>query len=288
MSLVEGVVYALVSAFGWGVASVLVKLGMRERQAVTANIVRLYFVALLYSVVFLIGGTFSRIASLSLDYLAITFISSQFGFVIGDYFYFNALRRLGVSRTVPITSSYPLWAILWAYLFLGREVNLQLIAGALLVFSAILVVRQAEKREQADRTGFIFALLAPISWSVAITLLDYLSSGLDAFTLAGLRMMFASIGVSLFLPRYFEDVKRLSKREVAVLSGAGFLGLFVGQYAFVKAISSAGSQVATPVTAINPIISASLAILLLGEPPNGRIALGLALAVVGIVLIGLA
>ncbi|WP_048148616.1 DMT family transporter [Palaeococcus ferrophilus] len=287
MTMITGILYALTSALGWGTASVLIKMGMKNRKAVTANIVRLYFVALLYIGVIILGGRVGDVTSLSARQLTIAFISAQFGFVIGDYFYFNALRIAGVSRTVPITSSYPLWAILWAYLFLGRSVTLNVIIGALLVFSAILIVRRAEEREHIEGKGFVFALLAPISWSLAITLLDYLSSSIDVFTLAAIRMIFAAVGVSVFLPRYAGDLKSLTLRELLILASAGILGLFIGQYAFVAAVSTIGSQIATPVTAINPIVSSTLAIIVLKEPPNSRILLGLILAVAGIVVISL-
>lgn len=285
MTMLLGILYALTSAFGWGTASVLIKVGMKKREAVTANIVRLYFVAILYIGVLFLGGKMDDLASLSPKQLAIAFVSAQFGFVIGDYFYFNALKIAGVSRTVPITSSYPLWAILWAYIFLGRDITVNVILGALLVFSAILIVRRAEEMEHIEGRGFIFALLAPISWSLAITMLDYLSSSVDTLTLAAIRMIFASVGVSMFLPRYAHDLRSLSLKELVVLASAGLLGLFIGQYTFVAAISEVGSQIATPVTAINPIISSVLAVIFLREPPNSRIILGLLLAVAGIVLI---
>jgi len=49
-----------------------------------------------------------------------------------------------------------------------------------------------------------------------------------------------------------------------------------------------GSQIAAPVSAINPIIASALAIFLLREPPNRRILEGLVLAVLGVVLISTA
>lgn len=287
-TLMLGVTLSLLSAFGWGLSSILLKLSMKNKSVVTLNISRLYIISVVYAIFFTIDGNWREILNLTPLQFLIAFISAQFGFVIGDYFFFNAMKIMGVSRTVPITSSYPLWAILWAYLFLGRSIDVQIILGAFLIVLAIIIVRQGEIEERMNMKGFMFALLAPLSWSFAIITMEWLSSQISAFTLAGLRMMLAALGISVFLKKYESEIKAITKREFAALTGAAILGLFVGQYSFVKAVSLVGSSVAAPITAINPIISATLAILILKEPPNSKILAGLIMAVSGVILISTA
>lgn len=287
-TLLVGVLAALTSAFAWAFSTILIRLGLHNKSPISANIFRLYVVSLIYALIFAISGTFETIASLSWKLIVIAFISAQFGFVIGDYFYFNALKRMGVSRTVPVTSTYPLWAILWAFLFLGREIQPQIIVGAVLVVSAIIIVKRAEDEENLDPKGFLFALLAPISWSVAIVTMDWLTGSIDVLALAGLRMMLAALGISVFLPKYGDEVRSIDRREALILTGAAVFGLLIGQYTFVYSVRTIGSQIAAPVSAINPIIASALAIVLLREPPNRRILEGLALAVIGVILISTA
>lgn len=285
MDTLIGALLALVSAFGWGTASVLIKLGMRNKSAITVNIIRLYITTFVYISIFLITGKYKEILSLSPEIILVTFISSLFGFVIGDYFYFNALKLMGVSRTVPITSSYPLWTMLWAWMFFGKKIITQTLLGALFIFLAIVIVRKGGLEERLNPKGFVYAILAPISWSIAIVLLDFLSLYIDPFALAGLRMTSAAIGISVFLPKYSKELKGVTKSEIGILSGAALLGLIIGQYAFVKSVSLVGSHISTPISAINPIVSSLLAVALLKEPPNSKIFVGLILAVVGVVLI---
>ncbi|NJE48692.1 DMT family transporter [Thermococcus sp. 9N3] len=285
-TLILGVLLALASAFSWASSTILVRVGLRRLSPIGANIFRLYVASTLFLLIFALTGNLS-VFKLPTRLLILAFISAQFGFVIGDYFYFNALKRMGVSRTVPITSTYPLWAILWAILFLGRTVKPHVIIGAVLVVLAIIIVKRAEEEEHADRLGFIFAFIAPISWSVAITIMDYLTKSIPSLQLAGVRMVFAALGVSVFLPRYGEEVRRISRREALVLVGAAVLGLILGQYLFVYSVSLVGSPIAAPVSAINPIIASLLAVLLLKEKPNARIFEGLILAVLGVILISI-
>jgi len=284
-TVILGVLSALTSAFSWALSTILIKVGMRDKSPVAVNIFRLYVVSALFALIFILNGRFREVFTLSPKLITVAFISAQFGFVIGDYFYFHALNTMGVSRTVPITSTYPLWAILWAFLFLGRDISPQIVLGAILVVTAIIVVRRAEMEEHRDSKGFLFALLAPISWSMAILTMDWLTQSIDVLTLAGLRMMLAALGASAFLPRYGEELKRITKKEAVILSGAAVTGLLIGQYTFVYSVHTVGSEIAAPVSAINPIIASLLAILILKEPPNRRILEGLILAVIGVILI---
>ncbi len=287
-SLLVGIATALVSAFSWAMSTILIRVGLHNKSPISANIFRLYVVSIIYAFVFAFSGSFTIIRSLPLSIILVAFASAQFGFVIGDYFYFSALKRMGVSRTVPVTSTYPLWAILWAVIFLGRKVNPRVLVGAILVVMAIVIVKRAEDKENSDPMGFIFALMAPLSWSVAIVSMDWLTGRIDVLTLAGLRMMLAAIGVSVFLPRYGGELRKTSRMEALVLTGAAVFGLLIGQYTFVYSVEMVGSQIAAPVSAINPIISSVFAVFLLREPPNRRIFEGLALAVLGVVLISTA
>ncbi|WP_048147018.1 DMT family transporter [Pyrococcus abyssi] len=280
-----GILLALTSAFCWGTASVLIKVGLRGKTPISANLIRLYMSSLAYLIIFYLGGNYSEISRMPIEYHILAFTSAQFGFVIGDYFYFSALKLLGVSRTVPITSTYPLWTILWAFLFLGREVTIRIISGATLIVLAIILVSKVETEEHVSLKGMVYAFITPISWSIAITIMDWLSKDVSSLTLAGLRIIYAAIGVSLVSWRIIGEVKSATLKEVAIISSAGFLGLVLGQYAFVKSVSILGSQIATPITAVNPIISTSLAILFLKEPPNWKIFLSLVMVVLGIWLI---
>ena len=107
MLIILGIPFALASAFSWASSTILVRVGLRRLSPIGANIFRLYVASALFLIIFALTGNLG-VFKLPARLLVLAFISAQFGFVIGDYFYFNALKRMGVSRTVPITSTYPL------------------------------------------------------------------------------------------------------------------------------------------------------------------------------------
>ncbi len=285
MDTVAGIGAALLSAFGWAFATVLIKAGMRSLSPSSANVLRLYTVSVFYAVTLAVTGGFGGIISAGPWRILMAFISSQFGFVVGDYFYFHALKRMGVSRTVPITSTYPLWTVVWAVTILGRSAGYRVYLGASLIVLAVVVVKRAEEAEHADLKGFIFALLAPLSWSMGIIIMDWLTPYFNPLTLSALRMFSATVGVSVFVPGSLGEIMRVTRREILIIAGAAFSGLYLGQILFVYATAEVGSQISAPVSAVNPILASGLAVVFLGEKPGRRILEGLALAVVGILLV---
>jgi len=286
-AMIIGVAMAIAAAFSWASSTILIRVGLRDKSPIAANILRLYIIALIYLFLLSVTGDWGRVIHAGLTVILAALVSALFGFVIGDYFYFSALKMLGVSRTVPITSTYPLWAILWSFLFLGKRVTAQLVVGTVLIVIAIVVVKRAEERENLNPRGFIYAFIAPISWSVAIVVLGWLTGYLSPLTVAGLRMVLAALGISVFLPGRMGELRRVTRREILAIGGAAVFGLLVGQYLFVYSISLVGSQVAAPVSSINPIISSYLAVIFLRERPNRRILEGLLMAVAGVILITL-
>lgn len=170
-------------------------------------------------------------------------------------------------------------------LILGRSVTLRIITGAVLIVIAIIMVGRVESQEHLSYKGILFALITPILWSIAIVIMDWLSNFISSLTLAGLRIIYAAVGVTFISGKFIGEIRNSNLVEVLIISTAGLLGLVVGQYSFVKSVSLLGSQIATPITAINPIISTGLAIIFLGESPNWKIIVSLILVVLGIWLI---
>jgi len=286
-TIILGTIMALGAAFSWASSTILIRVGLQEKSPIAANILRLYIIGTIYLLILAVTHGWEQVESAGIIVVLVAMISAMFGFVIGDYFYFSALKMVGVSRTVPITSTYPLWAILWSFLFLGEKVSFLLLLGTVLIVLAIIIVRRAEERENVNPKGFIYAFVAPISWSVAIVLLGWLTRYLSPLTVAGLRMVLAALGISVFLPRRKGEIRRVNVRELLAIGGAAISGLLIGQYLFVYSISIVGSQVAAPVSSVNPIIASYFAVAFLHEKPNRRILEGLIMAVSGVILITL-
>jgi uncharacterized membrane protein len=122
-------------------------------------------------------------------------------------------------------------------------------------------------------TGASYLAICLATWGLATFAMKVAGSRLDPMTVATYNMVgYLSVGVFL-LPKAEFGLSRY--HVVSVVIGALFV---LGNMAFYKLSQTAHVSSLAPLTALNLAIPVLLGILLLGEPPTVRKALGIALA----------
>jgi transporter family protein len=61
--------------------------------------------------------------------------------LIGQLFYYNALKYGEASKIVPICSSFPLITVILAIVFLNEQFTFSKALGALLIIAGVLVIK---------------------------------------------------------------------------------------------------------------------------------------------------
>ncbi|RUM33697.1 MAG: hypothetical protein DSY33_03735 [Archaeoglobus sp.] len=138
----KGVTLAIVSALLWGIAPLFDKLAIVNSKVlpIPANTVRcLGAVAALLTLAVITGEwSFSAIDMKRAIYLVLAgAIAGGFAMVT----YYAALKELGAGKTVPLTSIYPLFTVIFSVLILGERVNVtRAILGTLLIVCGVVLV----------------------------------------------------------------------------------------------------------------------------------------------------
>ncbi|AEA47032.1 DMT family transporter [Archaeoglobus veneficus] len=275
-----GELLALLSAFCWAAGGAVYRKGLEYTDVWTGNFMRTSFAALGFVAIILLEGKLDDVISTLTPSIVFWLVTSAiFAFFVGDIFYLEALKRSGVARAVPVSSTYPIFVALLAFAVYGREVGALLLLGSVLVVIAIYLISEDGNGESR---GIGYALMAAISWSVSISIVDYLVGYLPAEAVAGLRFLVVSAIMAAFVPvREF----RFSRSTVKWLGIASMFVLVVGNYSFVEAIRLIGSEKVAPISAVYPVIAAVFARLALREELNVKIAAGVVLSFVGILLV---
>ncbi|AEA47237.1 EamA family transporter [Archaeoglobus veneficus] len=138
----KGELLAILAALLWGIAPILDKLAIADAEIspVVANIIRslgaLTVLALI--AVFLQDFSFSEFTPKRIAYL-LTAGSIAGG--IAMIIFYLALKQIGASKTVPLTSIYPLFAVIFSVVLLGEQVDVVRVAvGTVLIVSGIIFV----------------------------------------------------------------------------------------------------------------------------------------------------
>ena len=133
----------LLSIFGmvcWGIAPVFAKAALKDIDPAAGLVLRTIFAASVVSGWVIISGNFSKVSSIPAGTWWLIGIEALLATLVGDLAYYAALKKGDVSLVTIIMSSSPLITILCSVLFLGEQMTLMRLIGAILVVAGIILI----------------------------------------------------------------------------------------------------------------------------------------------------
>ena len=136
----KGLLFAVVAALLWGVDPLFAQRALR--RGTPAQVVFWTLVVasalLLFAHAALMG--LAPLTAVSSPTLTAFVLAGGTNYLLGRTFYFSSIRDVGPARSVPISSTYPLFAATFAVLGLGEILTLRRALGVLLVVGGILCI----------------------------------------------------------------------------------------------------------------------------------------------------
>jgi DME family drug/metabolite transporter len=288
----SGEIYAIACAVLWATSSTLLKSQTGKVNIVWLNALRTMPALAIYWILVLATGRIGTLAALPLRAWAFLICSSVVGLVIGDLLYLQSMKLIGLSRAMPLSTTYPFFTMLLAWLFLREPLDWTIAAGATLIALGAymlavsrpsVAVEAVQGTARANLAGIVLAFLAAICWSSSTVMLRVGLEQADAIIANAVRMLVLVVVLLLIIVQQGELglVKGYSLRTWGVASLAGLIGTGLGTYAFANAIQLAGAAKTSILTAAMPLFGVPLS-LLLGEKPSSRTLMGTALTVAGV------
>ncbi|MBU7010006.1 MAG: DMT family transporter [Theionarchaea archaeon] len=280
----KGELLAVLSAFCWAGSASVYRKGLQGIDAWSGNFIRTGLAAVGFFVIMAAKGSLSHaLSDIDSSIFFWLIFSAFFAFFLGDSLFLFALKKIGVSKTVPLSSTFPLFAVVWSFVIFRRPVSIPVIAGTLLIIFAIkLISEEKEDISSTDSKGVLFALLAAVCWSVSILVLDHLVVLLPSEAVAGFRFLITFVLVGALLSK---GKFTYTKHAFLWIGVGGVAILILGNYTFLEAIRMAGSAAVAPISAIYPVISVLLAALFLREKLTRNIVGGTLFSFAGVLII---
>jgi drug/metabolite transporter (DMT)-like permease len=191
-----------------------------------------------------------------------------------------------------LNSLVPIFSLVIAGLALRTEPVTALRVGGLVlgfIGAAILASRQLALR--ADASGLIGALavvLAAVSYALGASYARHRIGHNHRYIVAGGTLIFAAL--DMWILALVADGGVIVPRQLDTLVAVawlGVLGSFIAYILFFFLIENIGATMTTMVTYIFPIVGVAIGVTLLNERMDVRLAIGTALVLVGIVVVGL-
>jgi drug/metabolite transporter (DMT)-like permease len=125
---------SLFTAFCFGLSAVLIRRGMRDSTPMTGAIVGAGVQMVILAVILGRG-------SFAFDWAAIAFFAASgiLSSTLGRITNYLSIQRLGVAVSASIIGSSPLFTALFAILFLGDDVSLPVMLGAILIVGGVVI-----------------------------------------------------------------------------------------------------------------------------------------------------
>lgn len=133
----------LLAIFGmvcWGIAPIFAKLALKNVDSVAGLTVRTLFAASMVMLWSAFSGNFPNIKSIPVNVWLFIAIEAVLATLVGDLAYFAAIKRGEVSLVTIIMSSSPLVTLIFAAIFLGEQITLIKLIGAVMVIIGIIII----------------------------------------------------------------------------------------------------------------------------------------------------
>ncbi len=294
-----GALAAFGTAICWSLSAVFFETTSRKVGALAVNFWKVFvaFFFLAFAALLDRGTPFPWDASLhAWIYLS---ISGIVGFVIADYFLFNAYILIGSRITVIFQALTPLFTTLFAFLFLGERMDPMRLLGMGVVIGGIIIVVTSRQKHSAVgkialsaavmKKGYVFAFLSSLFQAAGLIFSKIGLGDYNAISGTQIRVFTAIAGFALqiVLMKQTVQVFRTAPSEKKVrgplLIGALF-GPFLGVYFSLFALQNTQAGTASTLMALTPILIIPSSILILKQKVSIMEMLGAAVAVSGAAL----
>ena len=305
-----GIFVAFAHAVTWGVTSILLRHLSQRLDPFVLNGLRALLGAAVIVGWFLVAGAPGAAGFTSTRILLIV-AAIVVGGLVGDTCSVVALRLVGVARTVPVTCSFPIFTMLFAFLLWGEAPPPLAILGASVVVVGGGLLSLPERRPGARKSpptavkgapdvarrkrivGLLLAAVTSAVWGLEVILTATAAEGMTTLAVNAVRVPIAallSLSVALRRPGALDAAERVlrDRRTLWYLILGGLLGWVVVGTLYVESIKLVGATFTAIIGATAPLYAAPLSALLLREPPSPLTVVGTALAVAGVILVLLA
>src|SRR5205823_5111506 len=136
---VGGAIAGLLAAFFWAVNGLLIRAHGAGMQAVTINALRCTIAGAAFLALWPFVGSHQPVQPLTWLFLGTSLVA---GLGLGDSLYFEAIKRIGVARAMPISMGYPVLAAVGASVLLGESLSPVAVAGIVLTLGGVYLVAQ--------------------------------------------------------------------------------------------------------------------------------------------------
>jgi drug/metabolite transporter, DME family len=250
-------ILAICSALSHAVATVLIKMGLKNSDPFSAAFISLIACFTGALILLLLSLPFSQFDATCILYFAVAGITGPW---IGRLLFFIGVHRVGSSIASPLQSTKPIFSAVAAMLILGEALTLPIISGTVIMVLGLAIISSDQEGGQQGRVwskkDLLFPLTSGLSYGIGhvfrkMGLNTYPSPvmGLAVQNAAALALFALSAGVRRNRPA---RIGKDHKRPWLLFFFSGCFTL-MGQLTLLLALEHGTVVIVSPLSAINPL-----------------------------------
>ena len=289
----EGV--ALGASLVWASTSLVLRTLSQHQPSALITAIRCGISGPFFWMLLPFGPPLSTLLNVPLHEWGLLIGSVFIGIVIGDQLYLHAMKEIGVSRTMALVGTLPITTLIWEQLLLDVPVTHTFIFGCVLAASGVILLSQRPRQNRKDaqeppirlKRGIAFALITSLLWGLSTTMLKPAMAHLTSIQANSVRMPL--VALALFgiwrLNQGRGNLRDIGWRTFILIALTGLLGMGFGSFFYVEAVLFIGPAKTATLTTATPVLALILAVIFLKEQITLRLLTGVALCVVGVLLV---
>jgi len=283
-------VLAILSAFLWGFASVFIKLSTPK-----LGVTRIASLVVIVEGMLYFAGFFfwHNNTAIDLEYGGLAAVSAFAG-IFAYLCFFESVVDGQVAIVGTISAAYPCLTVISALAFLSESLSAGQAVGVVAIICGIIALsyeRNPRSRYSVPRRSFFFALLAFVFWGLWSLTAKIAVSKIGVGNVFGFYVI-SSVTMPLAY-MWFRRIRHgpLNVEKPAwiswVFGGAGLALNVSGTLVFTFALSMGLASLVVPISSAYPLVTVTLALLLLGEKLNRLQLAALACVITGLLMIAI-
>jgi len=247
-------------------------------------------------------------------------MSILFTVIIGDTLYLQSQKMLGPAKALAISTTTPLFTLIFATFFLNRPFMIQMVFSMILIGVGVIVISKGKDTNNSEENlsnsdsykdhnqeelkkrrisksikGTILAVTTAISWAIGIALTDYSISQVDLVLNLGIlstmiammvRFLFASLSLSIIALIQSTKSPIPKKRNTwTILIISALLSYSIGSIFFGEAVHNAGATVMSIISTALPLFTIPFSYVINKESISKIDLVGIILTFSGVIII---
>lgn len=275
---------AIVAMMCWSVTFVWIKVALQTYRPYEITFLRLVLASALLFLVMWIGKKSEKIKKKDYLHLLLVSFCEPFMYFVGEA---NGMQYVSPTLGSLVISTIPIFAAVGAWIILRERISALLLIGLLISCSGVAVMSLGSGDLSANAKGILFLLIAVFAGCFYGITVRNLTLRYSALTIVAWQSLF---GMLYFLPLFIiQDGKHFisvhHSAEGLITIAAMSLFASVGAFMlFTGVIRDLGVAKSNVFTNLIPVFTVALAYLILGDTLNLLETIGLALALIGLLL----